>query len=80
MFYVAFKSGLGSYSQQDNCDQILAEIPSHNIPSKGDVLEFGDKENMKNQQYLVMEVKRVYNHRNDKHDFGEWIYVYVIPM
>ncbi|WP_186763818.1 hypothetical protein [Planomicrobium sp. CPCC 101079] len=80
MFYVAFKSGLGSYHDHDGCDKIIAEIPSNNIPSKGDILEFGDKDNRENKEYLVMEVKRTFNHQNEKRKFGEWIYVYVINL
>lgn len=80
MYYVAKKSGMGSYYDQDGCDLILAEIPSSSIPRKGDVLEFGDKDNRNPVKYLVMEIKRMFNHNNEKHEFGEWIYVYVINM
>jgi hypothetical protein len=78
MFTIAVKSGTNGYSDYDNCDKVLAEIPSNHIPSVGDVLEFGDKDNANWQRYLVREVKRSYNHKNDKHEFGEWIRVYVI--
>lgn len=78
MFTVAVKSGTNGYSDYDNCDLILAEIPSNNIPNVGDILEFGDKDNKKVKRYLVRAVKRFYNHQNEKHKFGEWIYVYVI--
>lgn len=79
MFTVAIKSGTNGYSDFDNCDKILAEFPSNNIPHVGDILEFGDTPDNRNwNRYLVREVKRTYNHKNDKHDFGEWIYVYVI--
>lgn len=78
MFTVAIKSGTGGHADYDNNDKILAEIPSNNIPSVGDILEFGDKNNSNPSQYLVREVKRQYNRPNDKHEFGEWIRVYVI--
>lgn len=71
---------MGSYHDQDGCDMILAEIPSSNIPRKGDVLEFGDKDNRNLKKYLVMEIKHTFNHENAKHAFGEWTYVYVIDM
>lgn len=78
MFIVAIKSGTNGHHDYDNCDLILAKIPSANVPNVGDILEFGDMENGNIKQYLVREVKRTYNHKNDKHEFGEWIYVYVI--
>lgn len=78
MFTVAIKSGTNGYSDYDNCDKIIAEIPSSNIPNEGDYLYFGDKDNRNKNKYLVREVKRTYNHANDKHSFCEWIYVYVI--
>lgn len=78
MFTVAIKSGTSGYANYDNCDLHVVEIPSNNIPQKGDILEFGDKENRNDKRYLVTEVKRIYNHKNEKHDFGEYIYVYVI--
>lgn len=78
MYTVAVKSGTNGYSDYDNCDMVLAEIPSDNIPRVGDYIEFGDKENRDRKKYLVREVKRVINHKNEKHEFGEWIYVYVI--
>lgn len=80
MYYVAFKSGIGNYHDEDGCDQIIAEIPSDNIPRKGDILRFGDKDNQDMENYLVMEIKRTFNHQNNKHEFGEYIYVYVIVM
>lgn len=80
MYYVAFKSGMGSYHHPDDCDQVIAEIPSDNIPRKGDILHFGDKDNRQMKKYLVMEIKRSFNHQNDKHEFGEWTYVYVIVI
>lgn len=78
MFTVAIKSGTSGHSDYDNCDLIIAEIPSNNIPRKGDILVFGDEDNKNSKKYLVTEVKRSYNHENEKHEFGEWIYVYVI--
>lgn len=78
MFTVAVKSGTNGHSDYDNCDLLLGNIPSENIPSVGDILVFGDSENRNTKRYLVREVKRSYNHKNDKHEFGEWIYVYVI--
>lgn len=78
MYTVAVKSGTNGYSEYDNCDMKLAEIPSNNIPRVGDILEFGNNENRDKTRYLVREVKRTINHENDNHDFGEWIYVYVI--
>lgn len=78
MYTVAVKSGTNGYSDYDNCDMILAKIPSDNIPRVGDTLEFGDKDNTNCKKYLVREVKRTFNHKTDKLDFGEWIYVYVI--
>lgn len=78
MFTVAVKSGTNGYSDYDNCDMILAEIPSDNIPRVGDILEFGDKNNGNQKRYLVREIKHIFNHKTDKCEFGEWIYVYVI--
>lgn len=78
MYQVAFKSGTGDYYDEDHCDFILADIPSNNIPNVDDILEFGDKDNKNYKQYLVREVKRTFNHENDKHKFGEWIKVYVV--
>lgn len=78
MYQVMVKSGTNGYSDYDNCDMMLAEIPSNNVPNVGDTLEFGDKENRNIKRYLVREVRRTFNHENDKHEFGEWIYVYVI--
>lgn len=78
MFKVAVKSGTNGHYDYDNCDLILSEIPSENIPNVGDILVFGDSANKNKEHYLVREVKRIYNHKNDKHEFGEWIYVYVI--
>lgn len=78
MFTVAIKSGTSGHSDYDNCNLIVAEIPSNNIPRKGDILQFGDKDNRNNKRYLVTEVERIYNHKNEKHEFGEYIYVYVI--
>lgn len=78
MYKVAVKSGTNGYSNYDNCDMVLAEIPSDNIPRVGDTLKFGDKSNRNQKTYLVREVTRSFNHKNDTHEFGEWIYVYVI--
>jgi hypothetical protein len=78
MFTVAVKSGTNGYSDFDNCDMILAEISSKNIPKIGDMLEFGDKDNRNKNCYLVRDIKRTFNRKNDEQDFGEWIYVYVI--
>lgn len=78
MYTVAIKSGTNDYYDMDGCDWIIAEIPSTNIPHVEDILEFGDKENMNRKRYLVREVKRMYNFKNAKHEYGEWIYVYVI--
>ncbi|WP_211747909.1 hypothetical protein [Paenibacillus sp. Marseille-Q4541] len=78
MFIVAVKSGTNGYYDYDNCDMVIAEIPSNNIPRIGEILEFGNAENRNRKQYLVREVKRVFNHKTDKQDFGEWTYVYVI--
>lgn len=80
MFTVLIKSGTCGHFNYDGCDMLVAEIPSSNIPRKGDILEFGDNENRKIKRYLVTEVQRVYNFKNDKHDFGEWINVYVIVV
>jgi hypothetical protein len=78
MYTVAVKSGTNGHHDFDNCDMILAEIPSDNIPAKGDILEFGDKDNRYHKSYLVREVTRTYNFKNDTHEFGEWVTVYVI--
>lgn len=78
MFTVAIKSGTCGYSDYDDCDMILAKIQSDNIPNVGDILYFGDHNNRNRKKYLVREVERSYNHKTEKHDFGEWIYVYVI--
>lgn len=78
MYTVAVKSGTNGYYDYDCCDEVIAEIPSNNIPRVGDVLEFGDSNNYNNKKYLVREVKYSINHKNEKHNFGEWIYVYVI--
>ncbi|PLS18941.1 hypothetical protein CVD28_00645 [Bacillus sp. M6-12] len=78
MFTVAVKSGTNGYSDYDNCDKILAEFPSNNIPNVGDILEFEDAKNGNWQKYLVREVKRSYNHKNNNQEFREWIRVYVI--
>lgn len=78
MFTIAIKSGKSGHFDYDGCDLILAEIPSNNIPNKGDILTFGDDQNRSEQAYLVTEVSRSYNHKNDKQAFGEYIYVYVI--
>lgn len=78
MFTMAIKSGTSGHSDYDNCDLIVAEITSNNIPRKGDVLVFGDEENRHKNRYLVTNIERTYNHKNEKQDFGEWIYVYVI--
>lgn len=78
MYTVALKSGTNGHGDYDNCDLIISEIPSNNIPRVGDILEFGDKDNRNHKTYLVREVKRTFNYKNDKHEFGEWIYVYVI--
>jgi|GEM_PF-5878244 len=78
MFYVMVKSGTNGYSDYDNCDLLLTEIPSSNIPRIGEILEFGDKENFTRKKYLVREIKRSYNFKTDKHEYGEWTYVYVI--
>lgn len=80
MYTVAVKSGTNGYSDYDNCDMILATIPSDNIPRVGDTLEFGDKDNANVKSYLVREVHRSFNHENEKHKFGEWIQVYVINV
>lgn len=77
MYTVAIKSGTNGHYDYDNCDMVIAEIPSNDIPRLGEILEFGDAENRKWEQYLVREVKRVFNHKNEKQDFSEWIYVYV---
>lgn len=80
MFTVAVKSGTNGHYDFDNCDLIIATIPSENIPNVGDILVFGDTENKNLKKYLVREVKRSYNHKTDKQEFGEWIYVYVIDL
>ena len=78
MFIVAVKSGTSGYSDYDGCDLILAEVPSKRIPVKGDTLEFGDENNREKKRYLVTDIHRAYNFKTEQHDFGEWIYVYVI--
>lgn len=78
MYQVAVKSGTNDYYDLNNCDRILVEIPSDNIPRVGDILEFGDADNHFMKKYLVREVKRTFNHKNEDHEFGEWITVYVI--
>lgn len=80
MFTVAIKSGTSGHSDYDNCDKIVSVIPSSDIPSVGDTLSFGDKENRNPKNYLVREIKRMYNHENTVHKFSEWIYVYVIEI
>ena len=72
MFYVNIKSGTSGWSDYDNCDKQIAEIPSDNIPSIGDTLEIDS------ELYLVREVRRAYN--LPPVTFGEWIYVYVIKI
>lgn len=78
MYIVAIKSGTSGYYDQDNCDMVIAEIPSNNIPQIGSFLSFGDNNNMNTQKYLVTGIQYNINHKNEKHNFGEWIYVYVI--
>lgn len=78
LFTVAVKSGTNGYYDHDDCDLVLAEIPSNNIPSVGDILEFANKDSRKQERYLVREVKRNYVLKNDNSAFGEWIRVYVI--
>jgi hypothetical protein len=39
MYKVAFKNGIGTYYDEDGCDYIIAEVPSNNIPSVGDILD-----------------------------------------
>jgi len=79
MFKVAIKSGTCGWHDYDNCDQVIIDIPSDNIPRVGEVLEINDLDNKK---YLVTEVKRVYLIPNETstYEFGEWIYVYVISV
>lgn len=78
LFTVAVKSGTNGHHDFDGCDMTLAVIPSSNVPSVGDIITFGNKENRNVKNYLVREVKRMYNQKNDIHEFSEWIYVYVI--
>lgn len=80
MFTVAVKSGTNGHFEYDDNDLVLAEIQSDNIPHVGDILEFGDAENKYPKKYLVREIKRFYNRKNEKHPFGEYIYVYVISV
>lgn len=80
MFTVAVKSGTNGHSDYDNNDLIIAKIPSDSIPNVGDILYFGNETNGQQKKYLVREVKRVYNHKTETHEFGEWIYVYVINV
>lgn len=77
MFFVVVKSGTNGYEDYDNCHKLLKEIPSNNIPSIGDILQFDDK-NGARTKYLVREVKRSYNFKTKYQEFGEYIYVYVI--
>lgn len=86
MFSVAIKSGTCGYFDHDNCDWIIAEIPSTNTPAIGDVLEFGnameldDEANTDRTKYKVTEVKRDYNHETPLRPFEEFIRVYVIKI
>lgn len=80
MYQVKVKSGTNGYSDYDNCDMLIAEIPSNSIPNVGDTLTFGDKENRNWKSYLVRGVERSFNHKNDKHEFQEWISIYVINI
>ena len=72
MFKISIKSGTCGHSDCGNCDLIVAEVPSTNIPNVGDIVE------ILCVKYLVSEVRRVYN--LPPVTFGEWIYVYVIKI
>ncbi len=76
MYYLMVKSGTNGYSDYDDCDMKIAEIPSNNIPSVGSIIDLNS--GTKRQKYLVREVEYNINLATDRYDFGEWIYVYVI--
>lgn len=78
MYSIAIKSGSCGYSDYDNCDWVVAEVQSDNIPRVGDILDIDDGSNEGRKEYLVREIKRSINLKTDKHEEGEWIRVYVI--
>lgn len=55
MFEVRIKSGDSGHFNYDGCDMYVATIPSNNIPSVGDRLEFDN-----DKCYLVKEIQRYY--------------------
>lgn len=65
MYSIAFKNGI-----DEKIDQVIAEIPSNNIPIIGAILT------IKERQYLVREI----NHNINLSPFKEWIFVYVIEI
>jgi len=77
MYEIALKSGTGRYYDPDGCDEVIAEVPSLNIPQVGDMIDLECKhEKVSRRTYLVREVKRSINIE----PFAEWIYVYVIEL
>lgn len=72
------RSGTGGYYDPEDKDAFIAEVPSENLPSVGDILYIGDDENLNLIPYLVREVKREYALPTERTDFGEWFTVYVI--
>lgn len=78
MYQVAHKVGIGSYWDEDGCDEIVAEVPGKDIPRVGDVLDLQCLNDPKHSRksYLVREVKRSINFK----PYGEFIKVYVIDL
>lgn len=72
MFYVHVKSGTNGYSDYGNCDLMIKDIDSSNVPHVGDFLTID------NVKYLVREVNRKYSNAYQSDGMLEYIYVYVI--
>jgi hypothetical protein len=77
MYKVAKKSGSNGYSDYDNCDCVLGEVPSNDIPRVGDIIDIDFGTGKGRRKLLVREIKRSINLPIEKYPFGEWIYVYV---
>lgn len=72
MISVCVKSGTNGYSDYDNCDMVIKEFDSPNVPHVGDFLT------IKNVKYLVREVNRIYGDVPQSDNVREYVYVYVI--
>lgn len=78
LYYVNIKSGDSGHYSSDNCDILVAKIPSDNIPRIGEILHIYDDGSSK--KYLVREIVRSINLATERYGFGEWTYVYVVEI